>query len=166
MKHGMTLAAIGVIGLGGLSVSAHVNENRQRDAERRQADQRAEDEAAIRGAINGYIDSFYLKQPELLERAVHPNLKKRDVRTTGGTQYLNEMTRSQLMAMAPVANRGQWDASSKKEIEIYSVELGIASARLTVDGWFDLFHLAQINGEWQIVNVLWAPFPPAAEGEG
>jgi len=160
MKYGMILAAGCVIGLGGLSVSAHVSETRQGE----RAQQRAEDEAAIRDAINGYIDSFYLKKPELLEKAVHPNLKKRDVRTMGGTQYINEMTRGQLMAMAPVANRGQWDENSPKEIEIYEIELGIASAKLTVESWIDFFHLAEINGEWQIINVLWAGIPEQAGG--
>ncbi|MFT5424459.1 MAG: trehalose/maltose hydrolase-like predicted phosphorylase [Phycisphaerales bacterium] len=155
MKHGMILAAGCVIGLGGLSVSAHMSERTFQALDL----QRAADEAAITASIQGYIGAFYLKQPDLLDSAVHPNLKKRDIRSTGETQYLNEMTHSQLAAMAEVANRGQWNADSRLEVEIYEIEFGIATAKATADGWIDYVHLAEINGQWQIVNVLWAPFP-------
>ncbi|MFG0305698.1 MAG: nuclear transport factor 2 family protein [Phycisphaerales bacterium JB040] len=131
------------------------------------AEQRAADEAAIEGAISDYIGSFYESKPERFVRGVHPNLKKRDVRAMpDGTQFLNEMTYSQLLAMAPSANRGQWTSDSRQDIEIYDIQQGIASAKLTVDAWIDYFHLAEINGEWKIVNVLWATTPPPAEPEG
>lgn len=148
---------------GGMSVASSVREASQRDGVADLGGERAADEDAVRAAINGYIDSFYLNDASLFGSAVHPNLKKRDVRTMGGTQYLNEMTWGELMAMAPGANRGQWDASSKKEIEVFDIEHGIAAAKLTVDGWIDYFHLAELNGEWKIVNVMWATIPPEAQ---
>lgn len=129
----------------------------------RAADRRA-DEAAIEAAIADYIGSFYESDAARFARSVHPNLKKRDVRAMAdGTQYLNEMTYSQLMAMAPIVNRGQWTSDSRQDVEIYDIQDGIASAKLTVNEWIDYFHLAELNGEWKIVNVMWASTPEPDE---
>lgn len=130
-----------------------------------QAAERAEDEAQIRAAIADYIGAFFESAPERFENAVHPNLKKRDIRVTPtGTQYLNEMSFSQLMAMAPTANSGQWTSESRQDIEVFDIEHGIASAKLTVDAWIDYFHLAELDGEWKIINVMWAMPPQDAAG--
>lgn len=161
------IAAIGCTSVlvlaGGMSVASGVRESYQRDRVADREIERAADEDAVRGAISGYIDSFYLNDASLFDKAVHPNLKKRDVLSMGGTEYLNEMTWSELMAMTPIANRGQWDAGSKKEIEVFDIEHGIASGKLTVGGWIDYFHLAELNGEWKIVNVMWATIPAEAD---
>ena len=118
----------------------------------------AEDEQGVTRAVLNYINSYYQTRPELLEESVHPNLKKRDVRSaTGGGVYLNEMTRSQLIAYAATANaNGRWDESSRKDVFVYDIDGDIACAKLIADGWIDYFHLAKMDGHWIIVNVLWA----------
>ncbi len=117
-----------------------------------------EDRQLIEAAVLNYINSYYQTRPELLEESVHPNLKKRNIRSVeGGGQYLNEMTRSQLIALAAVVNAdGRWTDSSRKDVIVYDIDGEIASAKLIAENWVDYFHLARIDGQWMIVNVLWA----------
>ena len=35
-----------------------------------------------------------------------------------------------------------------------------ASIRVDADEWIDYMHLAKVDGEWKIVNVLWEMRPP------
>jgi len=117
------------------------------------------DQAAVRTAVLNYINSYYQTRPGLLEESVHANLKKRDVRRTpAGDAYLNEMTRSQLIAYAKTANaNGRWSESSRRDVVVFDIDGEIASAKLIADGWVDYFHLAKMDDRWLIVNVLWAP---------
>ena len=48
---------------------------------------------------------------------------------------------------------------SAKEIEIFDVNSKTASAKLTAEWGIDLFHLAKINDQWKIVNVIWQSQP-------
>ena len=52
----------------------------------------------------------------------------------------------------PAANR-------RADVRILDVFEGIASLRTDMHGWVDYVQLARVDGEWRIVNVLWAMRP-------
>jgi ketosteroid isomerase-like protein len=56
------------------------------------------------------------------------------------------------------------DSLRRREIEILEIFGNAASARARMTDWIDLMHLARVNGEWKIVNVLWE-FSHAERGE-
>ena len=126
--------------------------------------QAAADSAGIRQAALDYIDGYYTGDGARMERAVHPELAKRIVRT-------NEQGRSQLGQMSAmtlvVATRagGGKDtpmAERKDDVTILDIYQNAASAKIYASGWVDYLHLAKWNGRWVIVNVLWELHPQKA----
>jgi putative lumazine-binding protein len=126
--------------------------------------QSAADSAGIRQAALDYIEGYYEGNGLRMERALHPELAKRIVRT-------NEQGRSQLGQMSamtlvegtragggkdiPVAER-------RKDVTIFDIYQNAASAKIYASGWVDYLHLAKWNGRWVIVNVLWELHPRRA----
>jgi hypothetical protein len=120
--------------------------------------QTAADSAAIRAAALDYAEGWYEGNAERMERAVHPELAKRIVRTPrgGGGSSLDHMTAATLVEAAGAGSgRNTPPARQIKEVRILDVFGGTASVRTEMDGWVDYMHMARWNGEWRIVNVLW-----------
>jgi hypothetical protein len=126
--------------------------------------QTAADTAGIRQAALDYIEGYYEGDGARMERALHPELAKRIVRT-------NEQGRSQLGQMSAMSlvlgTRGGGGkdtpaAERRKDITIFEIYRNAASARIYASGWVDYLHLAKWNGRWVIVNVLWELHPPKA----
>ena len=123
--------------------------------------QTAADSAGIRQAAMDYIEGYYEGDGARMERAVHPELAKRIVRT-------NEQGRSQLGQMSAMSlvmgtrNGGGKDipaANRRKDFKILDLYQNAASARIDASDWVDYLHLAKWNGRWVIVNVLWELHP-------
>jgi hypothetical protein len=51
------------------------------------------------------------------------------------------------------------------EVKILDVLEGLAVVRVTSAQFWDYLQLADIDGQWKIVNVLWAPFPKAGKAK-
>ena len=54
---------------------------------------------------------------------------------------------------------GHIPANAPKKIELFEVLDKTASAKLTANWGVDYFHLAKVDGKWQIMNVLWQSQP-------
>ena len=129
--------------------------------------QSAADSAGIRAAALDYILGWYAADGSRMERALHPELAKRNVTTDAngrsrliqmGAMTLVQGTRSEGGAEIPIGQR----TDSVRILDIYR---GAASVRVRAATWVDYMHLAKVNGRWQIINVLWendpVPRPPA-----
>jgi hypothetical protein len=119
--------------------------------------QSAADSAGIRAAALDYIDGWYAADGARMERALHPELAKRNVFSdSGGRSRLIQMsamtlvqnTRSEGGSKIPIGQR----TDSVRILDIYG---GAASARVRAATWIDYMHLAKFNGRWRIINVLW-----------
>ena len=124
--------------------------------------QSAGDSAAIRATALDYIDGWYAADGARMERALHPELAKRNV-------YNDSMGRSRLIQMSamtlvqstqhgggrdiPAAQR----SDSAKILDIFG---NAASVRVRAATWVDYMHMAKYNGQWRILNVLWENDPP------
>jgi hypothetical protein len=122
----------------------------------------AADSEAIRQAALDYIEGYYQGDAARMERALHPELAKRIVRSDStGATWLSTMGASQLIAGTRAGHgREIPPAQQKTDVTILDVYHDVASARIDAGAWIDYLHLARVEGRWVIVNVLWA-LPPA-----
>ena len=118
---------------------------------------------AIQQTILDYAECNYTGEYQRRERALYPDLAKRTVAVLPqtGRDMLSPMSRSTAIEVVrAIPTRGellppeQW----RLEIVIYDVYANVASAKVLVKDWFDYLHLAKLNGEWQIVNILWQKY--------
>ncbi|WP_445382161.1 nuclear transport factor 2 family protein [Robiginitalea sp. IMCC43444] len=122
------------------------------------------DKAAVRLAITDYMEALYKVEPYKIERSVHPSLRKIGYwYNQQEDAYRNnlEMTYQQLYDLA-----GRWNADgtkvnadSPREIKIYEVHDKTATAKLTAEWGIDIFHLAKVEGQWKIYNIIWQSPP-------
>lgn len=125
--------------------------------------QAAADSAGIRAAALDYIEGWYEANPERMERALHPELAKRIVRTNAeGRSSLGQMSALTLVqGVRSGGGRSTPAAEQQKDVTILDIYQNAASAKIVASGWIDFLHLAKWNGRWVIVNVLWELKPQA-----
>jgi hypothetical protein len=109
-----------------------------------------------------YIEGWYTGDAARMERALHPELAKRIVTTddkTGrsqlgqmGAMTLVNKTRAGIGTEIPVAQR-------REDFRILDIYRDNAVAKIVASDWIDYLELARWNGQWKIVNVLWALTP-------
>lgn len=120
--------------------------------------QSAADSAAIRATALDYIEGYYEGNAERMERALHPELAKRIVRTSpdNGRSSLGQMSAMSLVQGTRAGGgRDTPTERRQKDVVILDVYQGAASAKVIASDWIDYMHLARWNGRWVIVNVLW-----------
>jgi glycosylphosphatidylinositol transamidase (GPIT) subunit GPI8 len=97
-----------------------------------------------------------------MERALHPDLAKRIVRTNpannrSGLEQMSALTLVQITRM--MAQRPVPEDQRRDDVTILDIFGNVASVRVDASQWIDYLHLARWNGEWKIVNVLWEMRP-------
>ncbi len=116
------------------------------------------DSAAIRQAALDYIEGYYEGDGERMEKAVHPELAKRIVRTDpkSGRSRLDQMGALTLV-QGTRAGYGKNTPKEKqqKDVSILDIFEHAACVKIVATDWVDYLHLAKFNGKWVIVNVLW-----------
>jgi len=126
--------------------------------------QTAADSAGIRQTALDYIDGWYTGDGARMERAVHPELAKRIVRTNDqGRSALGQQSAMTLVMGTRAGGGKDTPAAQRKEdVTILDIYQNAASAKVYASGWVDYLHLAKWNGRWVIVNVLWELHPQKA----
>ena len=116
------------------------------------------DAAAIKQTALDYIEGWYEGNAERMERALHPELAKRIVRTDpkSGRSNLGQMS---AMSLVQGTRSGGGKSTPKekqqKDVTILDVFEGAACVKVVASNWIDYLHMAKWNGRWVIVNVLW-----------
>ncbi|MFS4491942.1 nuclear transport factor 2 family protein [Maribacter sp. 2308TA10-17] len=123
-----------------------------------------DDKAAVQSALEDYVNALYEVKPELIERSVDTTLRKigywYDDKSSAYRDNL-PMTYQQLYDLAGTWNK-DGDRTSKdspKKIEVHEVNDKTATGKLTAEWGIDLFHLAKVNGQWKIMNIIWQSAP-------
>ena len=123
------------------------------------AAQTEDDRAEVERAVLDYVEGVYEVKPELIERSVHPDLKKFGFarRSPEDDWRVIPMTYERLVSLAEnyYKEEGGAPADAPKKVEILDVLNQTASAKLTASWGVDYFHLAKYEGKWKIVHVLW-----------
>jgi hypothetical protein len=123
----------------------------------------AEEEAApdekvlIEKAVRDYIDGWYEGSAERMKRALHPGLvKRRVVPLPNGRQILNSVGADPMVEYTAMGGgKDDLKEGQQNEVIILDVSPGTASVKTVSHQFIDYIHLAKVNGEWRIVNVLW-----------
>lgn len=127
-----------------------------------------EDEAGIRAAALDYMEGALTADADRVARGVHEELNKVLIATPRGgeRQVLSYNTHTTLVEF--VRGMGDQAADLPKEVEVtvFDIDGDLAVARAVGAPWYDYLQLARIDGEWRIVNVLWARNRMATEGGG
>jgi hypothetical protein len=129
-----------------------------------------DDEAAIKATALDYLMGWYTGDAERMERALHPDLAKRIVRTDPEGKWdrvdsmsamtLIQYTRKGYGTKVPVDER-------QADITILDIFGNAACVRAVARDWVDYLQIGKVNGEWKIINVLWEMKPqPPQEGTG
>jgi len=123
--------------------------------------QTAADSSAIRAAALDYIEGWYTGDPARMERALHPELAKRIVRTDpSGRSSLGQQSALTLINGVRAGGGTRTPVErQRKDVTILDIYEGVASVKLMASDWVDYLHLARWNGRWVIVNVLWELYP-------
>ncbi len=119
---------------------------------------------SVHAAISDYVDGLYLVDSTLIERSIHPEMRKRGYwyhEKSGSYRDNLDMTYEQLRHLAVTWNKdgSNADDNTIRKIEIYDINSKTASARLTAAWGLDYFHLAKLEDRWYIMNVLWQSLP-------
>lgn len=125
--------------------------------------QAAADSAAIRQAALDYIEGYYEGSGERMERALHPELAKRIVRTNpeSGRSSLGQMSALTLVQGTRAGGGREIPKDrQQRDVTILDIYRGAASVKVVAADWIDYLHVARWNGRWVIVNVLWELKPP------
>jgi hypothetical protein len=120
------------------------------------------DGEAIRQAALDYIEGWYTGDGERMERAVHPQLAKRIVRTDPQSQQstLGHQDAATLVGNTSAGGGTRTPEERRlKDVTILDVYENAASVKIVASDWVDYLHLARWNGEWKIINVLWELAP-------
>lgn len=123
-----------------------------------------EENEALRQAALDYIEGWFVCDPDRMERAVHPALHKVQpipFEKTGKTM-VNHVPASFLIEGAR-AKVGALDEGERNvQIKILDIQPDIAAVEVVSSMYFEYLHLAKLNEQWKIVNVLWIMNPEAS----
>jgi hypothetical protein len=119
------------------------------------------DSAAIRQTALDYIQGWYTGDGARMERALHPELAKRIVRSdTLGNYRLDQQSAMTLVQGTRNGGGTQTpQADRRDDVRILDIFRNAASVRIDASDWVDYLQLAKWKGRWVIVNVLWEPKP-------
>jgi hypothetical protein len=118
----------------------------------------ADEAKAIKAAVGDYVEGWHASDAERMARALHPNLSKGTVKSVpeSSTEYVDFMTAENLIAYTK--HNQKWVEGKKaRSMKIVYQDERIAVVHAVSDDFYDLCSLAKVNGEWKIVQVLWAP---------
>src|SRR3990172_5870277 len=97
-----------------------------------------------------YIEGYYEGDGARMERALHPELAKRIVRTNeSGQSRLDQMSALTLVLGTRAGGGSRTPAAERhQDVTILDVYQNAASAKIYASGWVDYLHLAKWNGRW------------------
>ena len=119
--------------------------------------QTAADSTAIRQTALDYIQGWYAGDGARMERALHPELAKRIVRSDSLGRYRLD-TQSAMTLVQNTRNGGGKEtpeANRLDQVRILDIYRNAASVRIDASNWIDYLQVAKWRGRWVIVNVLW-----------
>ena len=121
------------------------------------ANWQAERDAVTATALD-YMEGALNADADRMARAVHPELTKVIIRTYPqvGRQYLSYNTSTTLVEVVRGIAERMADVDKHADVTVFDIGNDMAVARAIGQLWYDFMQLAKIDGQWRIVNVLWA----------
>jgi hypothetical protein len=116
-----------------------------------------EKEAVVAAALD-YMEGALTADADRMARGVHPELTKVVIRTypQTGRQCLGYNTSTLLVEWTRGATEQMANVDKSVDVTVFDIGDNLATARAIGQNWYDFLQLAKIDGQWRIVNVLWA----------
>jgi hypothetical protein len=123
------------------------------------------EDAAIKQTALDYIEGWYEGNAERMERALHPKLVKRIFeKNSAGEIALDEMGAQQLVeGTRRGGGKRTPPEKQQKDVTILDVFENAAAVKVVASDWIDYLQMAQVDGRWVIINVLWELKPKSGE---
>jgi hypothetical protein len=120
--------------------------------------QNRSDSVKIRSCSLDYIEGWYNGDTMRMERALHPDLAKKQLaalKQTNGT-VINTVSKANMIEYTKAGfGKATPREKIKNEIIILDIYEDLASVKLSSYDYVDYLQLVRCNGEWKILNVLW-----------
>ena len=119
--------------------------------------QSSTDSTAIRATALDYIQGWYSADGARMERALHPELAKRIVRsdTLGNFRLDNQSAMTLVQNTRREGGSKTPQADRREDVRILDIYQNVASVRIDASYWVDYLQMAKWRGRWLIINVLW-----------
>ncbi len=119
---------------------------------------------AVTQAAMDYMDGAHAGDAARMERAVHPELTKVTVRRMpSGKDIIQKAGATRLIELIRANAAPLPEAERDIKHEIFAVRDGIAAVKITSSMFYDYLLLADIDGQWKIINVMWKMNPEWVE---
>ena len=115
---------------------------------------------AVTAAALDYMNGAHSGDAARVKRAIHPELTKVSIRKmpagkdalrkTGYTSLI-ELVRAEVVALP--------EDERDIEVAVFAVREKLASVKVTSSMFYDYLLLAEIDGEWKLINALWKRNP-------
>jgi hypothetical protein len=118
----------------------------------------AADSNGIREAAMDYIQGWYEGNAERMQRALHPELAKRIIRSDPktGRSMIQTMGALTLINSTKMGGGTSTPAARRRtDYRLLDIYENAAVARVDAGEWVDYLQLGKWYGKWVIVNVLW-----------
>jgi Putative lumazine-binding len=113
----------------------------------------AADEETIVRCVLDYFEGWFEADPERMRRALHPDLAKRSL----GREGLDQLTASQMVEATSAGSGRERDPGARRiDVQVVEVYGDIATAVVDSNVYREYLHLVRTDGDWRIVNALWA----------
>jgi hypothetical protein len=115
------------------------------------------DSAAIRQTALDYIQGWYTGDGARMERALHPELAKRIVRSDTLGNYRLDQQSAMTLVQGTRNGGGTQTPQADRHDDVWILDIfrNAASVRIDASYWVDYLQLAKWKGRWLIINVLW-----------
>jgi hypothetical protein len=120
--------------------------------------QTAKDTLGIKEAALNYLEGWYAGDAERMDKALHPDLVKRNMQMVPNTE-VQLVSTSTKHAMVQFTEAGFGTRTPKDKIKnkvkVVHIYKGIALAIAISYDYVDYLQLVKTNDGWKILNVLW-----------
>lgn len=120
--------------------------------------QNAKDTLGIKEAALNYLEGWYTGDADRMDKALHPDLVKRNMQMVPNTEVQLVSTSSK-DAMVQFTEAGFGTRTPKDKIKnkvkVVHIYKGIASAIAISYDYVDYLQLVKTKDGWKILNVLW-----------
>ncbi len=123
------------------------------------------DKAAVKEAALNYIEGWYSGDAVRMEKALHPDLAKRGVwlDPKDGKTVIRPLTAENLIKYTKQGGgkkpKDQWGVA----VTIFDMLENCATVKIVSADFIDYAHIAKVDGEWKLLNVLWEPVKKMAK---
>jgi len=117
----------------------------------------ADDEAAIRAAVDDYYLGWFDADAARVARSLHPELAKRGwLRERDGDAFLDDDSFDTMTRLAAAGHGRRGDPAERAyRVSVVDIDVDIAAVSVHTLRAVDYLHLVRTGAGWRIVHALW-----------